>query len=1206
MFRLTTARQLAGGLVAASALVAILGQVLPSGVPTGVILLGLALGGLDALTAVGLVLIYRAARIINFAQVSIGGLASALAVLLVAGWGAPYPVAVVAGLLVAVATGALVEVVVVRRFWSRSRLIFTVATIGVGLVVSAAQLVLPSLFSDVGPTDTFGSGWSLTLHVGPVVLTADHLIALVVVPTVLGALWLFLDRSRPGTAIRAMADAPDRARLLGIPLRRLSLLTWMVAAGLSGIGAILSTPMIGANIGQAQSGRALFVPLVAAVVGRMEKITVAASAAIAIGVFDQIIFWNYPRSSTVDVVLFVVLLAALMLQRPRRGQRSDQDSEFTVRPPAPLTSIARALPEIRIAKAVGWTALAVVALLLPLGMNNSRLAFSATLAIYGILAISLALLTGWGGLVSLGQFAFAGLGGSACAYVLTEAQLDVLVALPCGMLVGAAAAAVVGVPAIRFRPLFFAVTTFALAVPVASWLLNPTNFPSLTPSSIERPVVAGRWDLDSPLSYYYFCLAALVLVVVAQRNLRRSRVGRAIVATRDNPRVAASMSISPQGALLTAVACSGAMAGLAGGLWVIGLRSVPFNAFSVEASIQLFTMVVIGGLGSTVGVLLGAAYVWSVEFFLRDAAQLLATGAGLLVLLMVLPEGLGGAVFNIRDRLVNWRLRRRGLLDESRPDDAGSARVGASDPEAVDDASEASVATADDAETGRLVVRGLAAGYGHMPVLRSVDLAVAAGQIAALVGPNGSGKTTTLRTVAGLVGAHGGSVWLDGCDMTSRSVTEKVESGLATVFGGEDVFGSLTVADNLRLGNWLGRSDGEERVLDLFPELALRRDSRAGTLSGGERQMLTIAMALLCRPSVLLVDELSLGLAPSRVITLKSVLRELADDGVAVLVVEQSAEVVADIADRIIEMDRGVIVSVTSGAPEGGPARALVAPGVIETVVGSDGAEPSDVVLSLSGVGVRYGGVNALVDVDLRLGSQEVLGVIGPNGAGKTTLLDTCSGFNPVVAGHVHLLRHDVTRRSPAARSVLGLGRVFQQAVMYPTMTVAEVLAVARERFVRSRDPLMAALRLPHVVASEEAVSHDVSVILESSGLQAEAETPFGDLPLGTRRQVQLWAALAHEPSVLLLDEPSAGLSTEDAAELGAFIRQLPRSHGVSILIIEHDVPLISAISDRLLAMDRGRVIAAGRPEEVLADPVVLTSYFGASEPIRGEPSDET
>ncbi len=441
-----------------------------------------------------------------------------------------------------------------------------------------------------------------------------------------------------------MSDAPDRARLLGIPLRRLSLLTWMVAAALSGIGTMLSVPMVGSNIGGVQSGQALLVPLVAAVIARMEKIGVAAAAAVAIGVLDQVVFWNYPRSSTVDVVLFVIVLGSLMVQRRTSGERTHDAPEFVVRPPPPLPVEARRLPEIRIARVVLWLLVGSVVLVLPQTFDNSQLTFGSTLAVYGILAVSLALMTGWAGLVSLGQFAIAGLGGSACAFLLTEGNVDALVALPAGMIVGAVGAGIVALPAVRFRPLFFAVTTFALAVPLASWLLNPSNFPSLTPSAVERPVILGRWDLGSPLAYYYFTVVALALVVLAQRNLRRSRVGRAVVATRDNPRVAASMSISPPGALLTAVMCSGAMAGLAGGVWVIGLRSVPFNAFSVEASVQLFTMVVIGGLGSTLGVLLGAAYVWSVEFYLRGAAQLFATGAGMLVLLMVLPDGLGGVV----------------------------------------------------------------------------------------------------------------------------------------------------------------------------------------------------------------------------------------------------------------------------------------------------------------------------------------------------------------------------------------------------------------------------------------------------------------------------------------------------------------------------------------------------------------------------------
>ncbi len=264
----------------------------------------------------------------------------------------------------------------------------------------------------------------------------------------------------------------------------------------------------------------------------------------------------------------------------------------------------------------------------------------------------------------------------------------------------------------------------------------------------------------------------------------------------------------------------------------------------------------------------------------------------------------------------------------------------------------------------------------------------------------------------------------------------------------------------------------------------------------------------------------------------------------------------------------------------------------------------------MAGVGVRYGGVDALVEVDLRLDRGELLGVIGPNGAGKTTLLDACSGFIPAVSGKVHLHGRDVTGLSVASRSALGLGRVFQQAVMYPTMTVAEVMAVARERFVRARDPLLSALRLPHVVASEEVVARDVDALLEAASLSGHARRPFGDLALGVRRRVQLAAALAHEPSVLLLDEPSAGLPTEEAAELGAFVRRLPRSHGLSILIIEHDVPLIASISDRVVAMDRGRIIADGDPPDVLADAAVLSSYFGienrTDEPVIASSAHET
>ena len=222
------------------------------------------------------------------------------------------------------------------------------------------------------------------------------------------------------------------------------------------------------------------------------------------------------------------------------------------------------------------------------------------------------------------------------------------------MVVAGLAAVAVGLPALRIPGMFFAVTTLALSVPVATWLLNPTYFESLTPSSIDRPHLLDRYELDSPLRWYYLCLAALGAALVVVRRFRGTRPGRAVAR---GPRQRARrrrVLHRPNRIRLVAFALSGMLAGLAGGLYVVTLRSVPFNGFSPNASIELFTMVVIGGLGSLPGAILGAAYVWSAQFFLHGATQLLATGAGLLLLLMFVPGGVGQLVFNVRDRYLRW------------------------------------------------------------------------------------------------------------------------------------------------------------------------------------------------------------------------------------------------------------------------------------------------------------------------------------------------------------------------------------------------------------------------------------------------------------------------------------------------------------------------------------------------------------------------
>ena len=456
-------------------------------------------------------LVYRAARIINFAQAEIGGLAAGVVTVAVAGLDVPYFAALGLGLVVALGTGFLIDATVVRRFFTAPRLILMVATLGVAQLLGALQIALPTWFTNLDLFESVQSPLTATMQIGPIVFTGDHLVAVIAVPLVLIALRIFLTRSRIGVAVQAAADSNERALLLGIPVRKLSRITWMVSAGLSGIGAMLSAPILGTNLGAIAGPQALLVPIAAAVIARMHNLGVAVGAAIALGVFRQVFFWNSPRSATVDVAMFVIVLGALLLQRRgyERVSGGDLGSYTALREVRPIPRVLAALPEVRLPRHALAIAGAALAVAVPSLLSTSQLSFTTSLVILSILAVSLVVLTGWAGQVSLGQFALAGVGGAATAALLVDRGADLFVALAVAMVVAGAAAVAVGLPALRIPGMFFAVTTLALSVPVATWLLNPTYFENLTPSSIARPHLLERYELDSPLRWYYLCLAAL-------------------------------------------------------------------------------------------------------------------------------------------------------------------------------------------------------------------------------------------------------------------------------------------------------------------------------------------------------------------------------------------------------------------------------------------------------------------------------------------------------------------------------------------------------------------------------------------------------------------------------------------------------------------------------------------------------------------------
>jgi branched-chain amino acid transport system ATP-binding protein len=512
-----------------------------------------------------------------------------------------------------------------------------------------------------------------------------------------------------------------------------------------------------------------------------------------------------------------------------------------------------------------------------------------------------------------------------------------------------------------------------------------------------------------------------------------------------------------------------------------------------------------------------------------------------------------------------------------------------------------------------LEVQGLDVAYGPVQVLFGVDLTVEQGEIVALLGTNGAGKSTLLKAISGLMKPGRGSVAFEGDDITGIRPEKAAARGLLQMPGGKGIFPTLSVAENLRLGAWLFRKDKErleaaqEQARQLFPVLERRWGALAGDLSGGEQQMLTLAQAFMNEPRLLMIDELSLGLAPAVVGELIEVVQRLHEHGTTMIVVEQSVNVALTLAKRAVFMEKGqvrfsgatedlldrpdVLRSVfIAGAASGG--------GAAPAAVPKRAAPPADapVVLECSGVVKRFGGVRAVDGVDLELREGQILGLIGQNGAGKTTLFDCISGFLDVDEGSVRLKGYDITGWQPHERAAATLGRSFQEARLYPSLTAAETIAVSLERHLASKDLVAAAMWLPATYESELAVADRVDELIELMGLGAFREKLVGELSTGSRRIVELACILAQDPSVLLLDEPSGGVAQKETEALGPLLQRVQAHTGCAILVIEHDMPLLKGLCDRMVALELGRVIAQGTPDEVLDDPKVIESYLGTDE----------
>ncbi len=643
-------------------------------VPVGVLVQSGVYGALNALLALGLVLVYRSNRVINFAHTALGALAAQLTLLLVVRERESWYIAVIFGLTAAAVTGWLVERTVVRRFAASSRLVLTVVTIGLTQVLGAFSGIIARILvglsgggqsrelqvaratGDTGALPTFRTPFSgFRFEVSRIVMTGDHLLAVAVAAVVVLLLFGFLRWSTVGVAVRGVAENRDRASLLGIEAAQISSVVWVMAALLAGVGSILLLGIEGATAssGTRGFGVSLLLPALAAgVLARMESLPLTVISAMAIAVFQRSVLWSFSESTITDAVLLGVILVALYVQRGSlaRAQESAGGSWAVTDEVRPVPAALAALPAVRRTKRNLGLVIGFAILAFPWVASPDQTVRGTTFAIFGMVCVSLVILSGWGGQISLGQFAFAAVGAAVGGAMVGRFDLPLPLAALGAVAAGAGVAVLLGLPALRIKGIFLAVTTLSFALAVPTVLLNRRYFGWFLPERVNRPELAGL-DLENERAWFYVCLVALALAVVAVQGIRASRGGRVLIAMRDNERAAQAFGVNLVRTRLATFALSGGIAALAGLLLAIHERGVNAPAFAAERSIQVFLMAIIGGLGSVSGVLLGAVYLGVTDLWLGNniVGALLSSGLGVLLVLYLFPGGLGGVAFALRD-----------------------------------------------------------------------------------------------------------------------------------------------------------------------------------------------------------------------------------------------------------------------------------------------------------------------------------------------------------------------------------------------------------------------------------------------------------------------------------------------------------------------------------------------------------------------------
>ncbi|WP_406130181.1 ABC transporter permease subunit [Streptomyces sp. NBC_00989] len=859
-------------------------------------LLGLGLGALYALTAHGIVLVYRGSGVLNFAHGAIGMAGAYVQWELAVNHGVPYWPATACGVLTSAVLGVLTHLLVIRPLRRASTLARLVGTLAVFIVLTAIAVKRYGDSLQLVP----GKLPTRLLTIAGATVSEDRVWLLGIALAVTAVLHLLYRRTLFGLGTTAVAENEGAAAALGWSPDLIAAGNWALGSALAGLTAILIVPVIGLSVTGLTT--LLLSALAAALVGRFSSFPVTLAGGLVIGVAQsELTRFGSGVTGLASSVPFLFIALVLVA----RGRALPLRGTFLDRLPALGTGRVRPVP-LALAVVVG---LVLVSLSTPLWAD----AITSTLVL-SLIILSIIVVTGYAGQVSLAAYALAGTGAFIAGHAAADWGWPFELALLAGVLGTVPIGLLFALPAVRTRGVNLAIITLGLGTTLEAMVFQNTDL-STTPGS--DGIAVGSQTLfgisisgvDHPQRYAAVVLVLFVVATLVVANVRRGRTGRRLVAVRANERAAAALGIDVRAAKLYAFGLSSAIAALAGVLTGFRSTSVVFSDFASFDSVTALGLAVIGGVGFLVGPLFGATFGAGTvgarfgDLVLPGLSEWMPLIGGIILVLTLVGNQDGiGRELGRQARKVERKLRpqRAAVVPEEETAPLPDVPRAAPLP---------------------LHVRDLTVRYGGVVAVDGLSLDVEPGRVVGLIGPNGAGKTSAIDAVTGFTRTASGSVRLGERDVTRVPVHRRAGAGLSRSFQSLELFEDMTVLDNLyaaceRPGRWTWLTDlvrpGSRplptQVLVAVREFGLQDslDRPVGDLSYGERRLLAIARAVATSPSVLLLDEPAAGLSDDETRELAQLVRRLAEDwGMGVLLVEHDVDMVMSVCDQVVVLDFG-------------------------------------------------------------------------------------------------------------------------------------------------------------------------------------------------------------------------------------------------------------------------------------------------------------